>query len=397
MATFVYSAVDGEGRRVNGRLTSASREAALAELDAKRVVPLEITESSSSGPSKGRRVSPRALARSYQQLGDMMRAGVPLLRSLELLAKQKSSKRLAATWRAIIGEVADGAELSSAFESRDRVFPPTHAAMIRAGERGGFLEKVFERLAETVEREADLKARVGGALIYPAVLVSVGTVILGAIFTFFVPAFKEQFERRLDTLPFVTEIVFGVSTLVTTYGVWTLLTLAALGVGGWFALRRPEVAMAWSRFVLRVPIVGELVRSLAIARFCRLLGTMESNGVPLLEAMEIARGAAGNRVLAEAVDEGIAAVREGGALAEPLGRNAMFPDEVVEMVSVGEAAGNLDEVLLGVAGSLEGKADRTLRTLVQLVEPMLLLVIGVTIALVAVGLILPLFQLTASV
>ena len=395
MATFVYSAIDGEGRRVSGRLTSASREAALAELDAKSVMPLEVTESSSSGSEKGRRVPPRALARSYQQLGDMLRAGVPLLRSLELLAKQKSSKRLAATWQAIIAEVADGAELSGAFESRDRVFPPTHAAMIRAGERGGFLEKIFERLAETVEREAELKSKIGGAMIYPSVLASVGSVILGAIFTFFVPAFKGQFERRLDHLPFVTELVFGVSSLATTYGVWTLLTLIALSAGAWFALRRPGVAKAWSRFVLRIPVVGELVRSLAIARFCRLLGTMESNGVPLLEAMTIARGAAGNLVLADAIDEGIAAVREGGSLAEPLGANELFPDEVVEMVAVGETSGNLDTVLLGVAGSLEGKADRTLRTLVQLVEPAMLLVIGVTIATVAVGLILPLFELTA--
>ncbi|MAY74260.1 MAG: pilus assembly protein PilC, partial [Phycisphaerae bacterium] len=337
MPDFRYTAVDGAGARVSGVLAGASEIAVVSELEAKRLTPIRVEPQAERKARSG--VSKRALAGSYRQLSDLLRAGVPLMRSLNLLARQKSKPRLAAVYKDLADAVSDGGEVSDAMAARSDVYPKVHVAMVRAGERGGFLEQVLARLAQFVEAQAELQAKIGGSLVYPAFLVGVGVVVLSVIFGVFVPMFREGAFSRLEELPTITVVVFAISDAIAKRGPITAVILAAVGFGVWRLSRRPDVRRQITVFQTRAWIVGPLVRSLAVARFCRLLGTMEANGVPLLQAMQIARDAAGNVLLEEAIDSSIESVRSGAELAPPLAESGLFDDDVVEMIAVGEAAG----------------------------------------------------------
>ncbi len=392
MATFEYIAIDAAGTRVSGTLAGASAGAITAELEARRLTPVSISEQRARGASR-RGVSARKLGASYQQLADLVAAGVPLMRSLEILSHNRGSERLGAVYGDLRERVSDGADLADAMDAQNGFFPPIHVAMVRAGERGAFLEQVFERLAQFVIRQAELRGRVLGALTYPAFLVGLGGLILIALFTFFVPKFRGEFER-LDELPFLTHVVLGVADALTRYGLVTF-TLIALGLGAlWWWTRREEARRQVNVWLTCAPLIGPLIRSLAAARFCRMLGTMEGNGVPLLSALTIAKSAAGNVRMEEAISDATDAVRAGKSLAEPLGQSGLFDDDVVEMIAVGESAGNVDEVLLRTADTIEARVDRLLATLVRLLEPCLLVALAVIIAILAIGLILPLVQLS---
>ncbi|GJM19060.1 MAG: type IV pilus biogenesis protein PilC [Phycisphaeraceae bacterium] len=395
MPTFEYIAVNGEGGRVAGALAGATPDAITAELQSRRLTPVSIREQKRRADAR-RGVRARRLGASYQQLADLLGAGVPLMRTLELLARAGGSPRLSAVYRELAQEVSEGADLADAMEARAGFFPPVHVAMVRAGERGAFLEQVFERLAQFVTRQADLRGRVTGALVYPAFLIGLGSIILAVLFTFFVPQFRGEFAK-LDHLPLITHVVLGVADAFTSYGLVTFSILALLIGAVWWWARQEESRRAMNRWATRAPLIGPLVRALATARFCRMLGTMESNGVPLLNALTIARGAAGNVLLEEAIAEATEAVRAGKTLAEPLGRSVLFDDDVAEMIGVGEAAGNIDHVLLRTADTIEARVDRLLATLIRLMEPCLLVVLAIVIGSVAMGLILPLMHLGDAV
>jgi len=395
MPTFEYIAIDAKGARTNGVLAGNSAQAVFAELESREMTPVRLSEQRDRSGRGG--VGTRTLATAYTQLADLLRAGVPLMRALALLSRQKSKPRLAAVFRVLTERVSDGGELADAMATQSAVFPRVHVAMVRAGEKGGFLEEVFAQLGAFVLAEAELKGKIIGSLVYPIVLVTVGSGVLGVIFGFFVPMFREGMFSRLDELPAVTEFVLGVSDLVSGYGLILLALFAAAFVGIWRARSIPEVRRNISIVRTKAPVLGPLTRALAAARFCRLLGTMESNGVPLLTAMAIAKDAAGNVLMEEAIDEARDAVRSGEPLAGPLGRSGLFGDDVIEMIAVGEAAGNVDTVLLNIAETLEGRVDRLLAGAVKLIEPLLLVVIAGAIGLVAVALILPMTQMTANV
>lgn len=395
MATFEYIAIDAQGARTTGVLAGNSPQAVYSELESRRLIPVRVKEKAEGVALRG--VGARALATVYTQLGDLLRAGVPLMRALALLSRSKSNPRLGVVFRRLAERVGDGGELAEAMSEHPAIFPRVHVAMVRAGEKGGFLEQVFDQLGKFVMGEAELRSRIVGSLIYPMILVVVGSLVLGVIFGFFVPMFREGMFSRLDSLPPVTSLVLGISDLVTRFGVVLLAVLAGGVIAVWRIRKDAKVRRAISVFRTKAPVLGPLTRALATARFCRLLGTMETNGVPLLTAMSIARDAAGNALMEEAIDGAIEAVRGGQPLAGPLGRSGLFAEDIVEMIGVGEAAGNVDGVLLTIAQTLEGRVDRLLSGAVKLIEPLLLLMIAGVIGLVAVGLILPMMQMTASI
>lgn len=395
MPEFHYIAMDRAGQRVAGVLGGATEQAVLGELEARALTPVTIRERRERVRLR-RGLPARQLGNAYAQLADLLKAGVPLLRGLRLLGRKRSSPRLAAVFKELADEVADGEELAEAMRRRGRLFPEVHVAMVRAGERGGFLEQVLERLGILVISQADLRGKVLANLIYPVVLVFVGSIILGLIFAFGVPMFRPLYERIEGGLPAVTVLVLGVSSAIRDYAPVTLAALALAGAGAWWALKRPDVRRQLEVARTRAPVIGPLTRSLAAARFCRMLGTLLANGVPMVEAMRIARDAAGNTLLAEAIDEAADAVRAGESLAPPLERSGMLGEEVVEMISVGESANNLDEVLLKVADNLENRIDRLLGAAVRLIEPLLLTLIAGVILLVAAGLILPMTKIGAG-
>lgn len=392
--TFEYVAIRPDGARLSGTLAAASEQAVLAELDGKKFLPVRVREVKSAAAQQ-RALSPRVLGETYGQLGDLLRAGVPMLRALALMSRRKSRPRLAAVFAKIAEQVGDGAELSAALEQQPGVFPRVHVAMVRAGERGGFLEDVLRRLGVMVIGQAKLNEQVRGNLMYPAIVSTVGTVVVGLIFGVFVPMFRTMFER-VENLPGITVFVFGLSEWVTRFGPLLAAGLVAGGVVAWPLRRRDDVRRWLSIARTKAWVVGPLTRTLATARFCRLLGTMEANGVPMLAALQIAREAAGNTLMERAIDGAIESVRAGGQLAPALAQSGLFADDVIEMVMVGEAAGNVDEVLLNVAATLEDRVERQLGAAVKLIEPALLIAIALAVVTVAAAILLPLTQMTAD-
>jgi general secretion pathway protein F/type IV pilus assembly protein PilC len=394
MPLFQYIALNVAGEQVEGALAGASEAAVLAELETRKLVPVSIKERAErAAAAKG--VSARRLAMSYLQLADLLKAGVPLLRGLRLLGNRKSQPRLAAIFRDLTEAVSQGSDLAEAMSKHPEVFPKVHIAMVRAGEKGGFLEAVMERLGQFVMAQAELRGKVLGNMAYPSMLVFFGCAILSVIFGVFVPKFRPLLAQIPD-LPFISKVVFGASSLVADYGLWTLGGVVLAGIVVWRVQQRPDVRRWIAVKATRVWVYGPLVRALATARFCRLLGTMLGNGIPMLAAMQVARDAAGNVLMEEAIDKATEAVRAGQHLAKPLEESALFGDDVVEMISVAESANNLDDVLITIAGTIEGRVDRMLTTAVRLLEPLLLVTIALVVACVAAGLVLPMTRMKAG-
>lgn len=395
MPSFRYTALTASGERVVGMLAGASEQAVLAELETRNLTPVSLTVEDERRPVLARRIaSTRQLATAYTQLADLLRAGVPLMRGLRLLAGQKSAPRLSKVFGEIADAVAEGRDLADAMSDRPEVFPPIHVAMVRAGEKGGFLEAVLARLGRFMTAQAELRAKVIGNLIYPCILVAVGSVVLALVFGVFIPMFKPLFEKM--DLPASTRLVLATSDLVSRYGLLLLLALGGIVALGVWLSRREDVREAIERARVRAPILGPLTRALAVSRFCRILGTMLANSIPMLTAMQIARDAAGNRLLERAIEEATEAVRQGQPLAPPLAQSGLFPEDIIEMISVGESANNLDEVLLGIADTVDGHVDRLLSTAVKLIEPVMLMALAVVVGFVAMSLILPMTRISQN-
>jgi general secretion pathway protein F len=392
MANFRYTALNASGQQVDGLLTVASEQAALAELEARELTPVTISERRARGPLLRRGVSGRALAASYIQIADLLRAGVPLLRALKLLGGRKSQPRLSAVYRELSDAVAEGEDLAAAMGKRPDVFPRVHVAMVRAGERGGFLENVLSRLGQFVMSQAELRAKIIGNMIYPMMLVVFGSVVLGVVFGVFVPMFKSMLTKSGQTPPMITRIVFGIADLVGRYGPLTFVVVVVLSGAVIHLSRRPDARRMLAVWRMKMPVLGPLVRAVATTRFCRMLGTMMGNGIPMLSAMQIAKEAAGNILLEEAIERATEAVRAGQPLAPPLSESGLFADDVVEMISVAESANNLDAVLITIADTIDNRVDRLLTTAVRLIEPLMLVAVAGVVAFVAAALILPMTQ-----
>jgi len=399
MANFRYIALTSSGERVVGVLAGSSEQAVLAELEKRRLTPVQVAEHEERASPLRRRIGTRQLATAYTQLADLLRAGVSLMRGLRLLGASKSNPRLAAVFSEVGDAVAEGTELAEAMAARPDVFPRIHVAMVRAGEKGGFLDQVLARLGSFLQAQADMRARVVGSLIYPAVLVFVGIGILGVVFGVFVPKFRPMFTKMAEdgNLPGLTRAVLGIGDVVSAWGPAIAVAAVILLLMLWRLVRKPETARRLDALVLRIPLIGPLIAALAIARFCRILGTMLGNSIPMLAAMQIAREAAGNAVLEDAIARSVEAVRQGQPLAPPLAESGLFTPDVVEMVTVGEQANNLDEVLITIAQTLESRIERMLQVVLKLIEPLLLLVMAVVVGFVAAGLVLPISQMGSSV
>ncbi|MFO0961354.1 MAG: type II secretion system F family protein [Phycisphaerales bacterium] len=388
MATFAYEARDAAGARVRGTVDADSEIAALADLQARGLAPVSVE----AARARGRRGVPaRALANSYRQLGDLLRAGVPLLRALRLLGRGRANPRLAGTWAAVAEGVQEGERLADAMARHPDVFPDVQVAMVRAGERGGFLEDVFARLASFIENQAEMRGKVVGNLVYPVILLTVGFGIVLAALVFFVPKFKKFHVK--GELPTATRALLWTSDLIVERWPVLLIGAALLVAGVWWAWRRPAIQRRIRDAQLRVPQLGGLIRAICVARFTRVLGTLLGNGIPLIQAMTIAREAAGHPALADAVERATEAVRAGEPLARPLGESGFFEEDVVEMIAMGESANNLASVLSGVADTLEKRVDRALAMAVKLMEPALLLFLAAVVLSIFLALVLPMLQL----
>ena len=395
MPDFQYTARELSGREVTGVLTAPTEQDAIRSLSGQALFPVRVEPARpAAGPRKGGNIRSRHLAVLYSQLSDLLRSGVPLLRSLEILEQQASNPNLAAVLQDVREQVAEGTRLGEAMRKHPQAFNELAISMVRAGEEGGFLEDVLARVAIFTEHQEELKSRVGGALAYPVFLLVMGVLVVTGMLIFFVPRFEPIFNGLAERgeLPIPTQMLLGFSRLLQNYGIWLGL---ALGGGVWWGLQQMNNDAGRRKldeWKLKVWGLGPIVRNLAVARFSRILGTLLRNGVPILASLRIAKDATGNRVLSEAIDSAADNISAGKSLAKPLAASGQFSREVVEMISVGEEANNLEKVLIDIAENLERRTNRELELYVRLLEPIMLLIMAAMILFVMVALLLPVFQ-----
>jgi general secretion pathway protein F/type IV pilus assembly protein PilC len=396
MPKFQYTARNLSGGKVSGNVEAEGEIAAARLLENRELFPIDVwsPEAGGSATSFRRRISSRDLGVMYGQLSDLLASGVPLLRSLKSLVKSTVNKRLAVVLREIHNEVADGQSLHKSMAGHQDIFPTLHTVMVQAGERASFLDDVLESLSVFLERLDELQGKVLGALVYPSMLVLLGgSVMIGAL-VFFVPKFEPMLAGIDKPMP--TEIVFLLSESVRRY--WLII---AAGIGGliaffWSVLQSQAGKQAMERWRLKIPVAGNALRMVAITRFCRILGTMLANGVPILQALAISRDATGSVLLAKNIDEAIENVRAGEPLTEPLKAGGMFPEQVIAMISVAEESNQMQKVLLQIADSVERRTNQQVDQAVRLIEPAILCLVAAGIGFLALGLLLPIFTMASS-
>lgn len=398
MPYFLYEAVAATGGRSTGTLTAANEREALAQLDARGLFPVNVRAAKTAAVGS-RRISSRHLATMMSQLADLLRTGVPLLRAMDVLERQTSTPALTEILRDVRTQVADGTSLADAMARHPKAFNELTVSMVRAGQEGGFLEDVLKRIAVFTEHQEDLKSKVIGALAYPVFLAAVGFLVLNALVIFFVPRFEPIFKKLEDKgeLPALTQGLMFVSRTMQIHGIWVVI---GFGVIVW--LVRRWMATESGRFItdgwrLNAPLAGTVYLNLALSRFTRILGTMLHNGIPILQALRIAKDSTGNRVLADAISRSADNVTAGEKLATPLAACPYFPRDVIEMIAVAEESNTLETVLLDIADSLEKRTSRQLELFVRLLEPVMLLVMAGVTLLVVSGLLLPVFKMGSAV
>lgn len=396
MPEFSYIARDMSGQRVTGNLSANSERDVINTLSGRSLFPIEVKSSEKKGISfSGGRVNAQTISTFYDQLASLMKNGVPMLRSLAILKDQSSAASLKRALEDVISRVEEGATLSEAFARHPRIFNEMAVNMSRAGSEGGFLEDALERVAAFTEQQAELKSQTIGALIYPTVLASIGTVVVTILLVFFVPKFGQLFDqlRAKGELPWMTEWLLGFSAGLQRYG----LIIVAIAVVLFLVARVQLKTEKGRRFAdglkIKLPLFGPIFLNLAVARFCRVLGTLLKNGVPILKGLEISREAAGNRVLSEAIGEASDNITSGESLSVPLSSSGHFPVTVTEMISVAEESNTLDSVLVNISDGLEKQTLRRLDLMVKLIEPLMLLVMAIVILIVVMALLLPVMKM----
>jgi len=398
MATFLYKAVDGQGRQVSDKLVAADRASAIDQLFGRKLNPVSI-ERQEDRPAEGLfartgRVSKAEVEAFTRQLANLLAAGVPLSRALSILSRESSKPAAGRLWATVHDQVSGGMPLADALGQHPRAFPPVYVAMVRAGETGGFLDVVLDQIATFRSREQELKNKVTSALLYPLILAVLSSGILVFLLTFFIPRFSTMFAEFGGSLPTLTKAIVAASQAVVRYWFVLVLVIALVVFGIQRATATEEGRRILQRTMLRLPLFGRAASRFALVRFCRMLGTLVGAGVPLVSSLRVAKEAIGNQVLADTVNSAIEDVQHGNSLARSLeGCRVLFPASVIEMVSVAEESSRLDKELIRLATTYEQDLDRYLKMVVTLIEPALLFVMAVLVGTVVIGMLLPIFNL----
>src|SRR5687767_7852400 len=385
------------GQKISGALEGESQSAVVRALEEKNLFPVNVWGKDAAATKDGRikrKVKTRDLGMMYAQLADLIGSGVPLLRALDSLIRSTSATSLKELLKEIRTAISEGKTLTDTVRQYPEVFPPLHIAMIQAGERAAFLEEVLRSLAGFLERFEELRSKVLGAMIYPAVLVALGVSVMVGALIFFVPKFEPLLNSAQKPLP--TEILFGASVITRKY--WYLVIIGGIAAAAaiWTNLKSEKSRRMMEKWQLKIPVVGAALRLLAITRFCRILGTMLANGVPLLQALKIAKDATGSNILSERIASATEAVRDGKRLSEPLAEGGFFPDQILAMITVAEESNKLDKVLVQIADTVERRTNRQVDQAVRLIEPAILCLVAAGIGFLALALLLPIFTLAGS-
>ena len=403
MPDYVYTAKNETGAEATGRLAANSKREALEALHRLKLFPVSVEDSRKGEISLQlfqRRVSDSHISATLLQLADLLENGVPVLQAFQTLEKQTPNPRLKAVIRNIHDRVADGEAMDNAFAAHANVFDDLTISILRAGTEGAFLEDALRRIGGFLEQQAELRGKVIGALVYPLAILALGVLIATAALIFAVPIFQDLFDSfgmERASLPMITQSLYGMRDLMMFYGLYLLGVAVFL-----FIWIRGQLATVWGKRIwdrckLRIPLLGNIMLNEAVARFCRVLGTLLENGVPILKSLEISGQSTGNMILSDAVRRSAESVSSGETLAKPLSEAGIIPPQVMAMITIAEESNTLENVLVNAASTIERRSARQLDMIVRILEPAMLLVMGAVVFYIIAALFLPIFQMYSSI
>lgn len=387
---------------VSGTIEAESKEKSILKLQSMNLFPIDMKESVGDGKYELTWAQLRGIKNSditifTRQLSGLLDSGVPLLKSLQVLKEQTDNEKMQKVISLLHSDVESGATFSESLAKHPRIFTKLYTNMVKAGEIGGLLNVVLDRLADFAEKEDELRSRVISALAYPFVMIIVGIVAIFVLMTFVIPKFVTMFEEMEQDLPLLTEILIAVSDFMKNYWMFIVGGTAALILILRGLYKKEESRIQIDRFFLGMPVFGPLIRKREIARFARTLGALLRNGVAILPSLDIVSETATNIIISRAITEIRKEVGEGEGLADPMRKTKVFPPLVTNMIGVGEEGGRIDEVLDKVAVFYEKDVDRMLKTMTSLIEPAIILVLGLVVGFVVMAMLLPIFRLNALV
>lgn len=394
MPYFEWEGKNRSGRILKGGMQAANIETVYRHLNAQLVTPIKVVE----GKEKKKKVNVpvKDIVIYTRQFSTMIDAGLPLVQSLEILSSQQPNKGFKDVLIQVKADVEQGTTLADALKKHPRVFDDLYCGLVAAGEMGGMLDTILNRLAVYMEKAEKLKRRVKGAMTYPVVVMGIAVVVVAVILIFVIPVFQKMFADFGGELPAPTQIVINLSEGLKKYGIF--IVMAMFGVASLIKryYRTPSGVRKIDALLLKVPVLSDLLRKSAVARFTRTLGTMISSGVQILDALEIVAKTAGNKVIEDAIMTARVSISQGKTIAEPIGQSGVFPSMVVQMIAVGEATGAMDAMLNKIADFYEEEVDAAVDAVTAMLEPLLMVVLGSILGGLIISMYLPIFKLAGA-
>lgn len=414
MPKYAYSAMDSRGKEVKGTLDAENENDVLNELRKQGLFPTGVTDAGTKAAKGGGKkinlnmqlklpglnlgagkVKPMLLATFTRQLATLNAAGIPLLRSMNVLQKQEKDPALKTIIRKMSDSIEGGNTFSESVQQYPKIFNKLYVNMVKAGELGGVLEVTLTRLADFMEKAEKIKRKIKGAMFYPIAVLGIAIVIMGFLLVFIVPKFEIIFKELMPDqgLPLITEIVIGISRFVQTQVLLLIGLIAAIIIAYKIISKMPAGRRALDAFTLKSPVFGDLARKSAIARFTRTLGTLVTSGVPILQALNITRDTAGNMVVSQAIEKVHDSVKEGESIVAPLEESGVFPPMVISMIEVGEETGQLPEMLAKIADTYEDEVDNAIAGLTSLLEPIMIVALALIVGSIVIAMFMPLISI----
>ena len=395
MPTFAYTARTATGDLKTATIDGSSRDEVVAQLRRQKLIVVKVDEQQRK--KRPGRVKLRDIVIFTRQFSTMINAGLPLVQALDILSRQSENKALQEITREVVYDVESGNTVADALRKHPKAFGELYTNMVAAGEAGGILDTILMRLATFLEKNDALTGKVKSAMVYPGVILSVAGLAIVVLLIFVIPVFQNMFESVNMALPLPTRIVIGMSNFLTAY--WWAVALGLYGAG--FSVKRyyatPGGRLNIDRLLLRVPVLGDLLRKSAVSRFTRTLGTLIGSGVSILDGLEITAKTAGNRVISDAILASRSSIAGGETIAQPLQKSGVFPPMVISMIAVGEQTGGLDEMLSKIADFYDEEVDAAVSGLLSLLEPVMIVFLGVVVGGMVVAMYLPIFDMINAV
>jgi type IV pilus assembly protein PilC len=397
MPTFTYTARSASGELRSASIEAPSRDDAVAQLRRQRLNIIKVDEARSTPKKTRGSIAMRDIVIFTRQFSTMINAGLPLVQALDILARQSENKALAAVVREVVFDVESGNTVADAMRKHPKAFSDLYTNMVAAGEAGGILDTILNRLAVFMEKNDALVRKVKGAMIYPTVIMCVAGLCVVILLWKVIPVFSSMFESVGAELPLPTKVVIGMSHFLNTFW-WGILLV---GAGSAFSIKKfyatPPGQLLIDKMLLKVPVLGDVLRKSAVSRFTRTLGTLISSGVSILDGLEITARTSGNRVVQDAIMNSRASIAGGDTIAGPLQKSEVFPPMVISMIAVGEQTGGLDEMLSKIADFYDDEVDAAVSALLSLLEPIMIVFLGVVVGGMIVAMYLPIFDMVNTV